>query len=156
MLLIGDSIPSEWLMERDSIPEMAVIWQFRTRDCLSCTFADDQVRRVQARFDGAIPFIAVQVGAPADSTVARGFFAARRLSPRLITISPKEHANRFGGANLPNLTVVHSGKVVWTTADQKSMTTEDVSLDSLIQLLRVPLLSGNELGQSLSEYRIIN
>lgn len=115
----------------------AVLWAFRTEDCLSCMGVDYDVRRVQARFGRSVPVIAIHVGSEEQSAIPRAYFRARRLRvDRTVTVAPGEFGERYPGTSLPALYLLQGRRIVWSTSSSGSTRATPVRLDSLVERLR--------------------
>jgi hypothetical protein len=129
-LIVGDTVPSEWI---DGTGTQALLWTFRTRDCLSCDELDRGIRRIQMEHGPTIPLLALHVGVPADSTIPRAFFRSRRVQvTSLRHIGEKSFQRRYPEAILPTLYLVRRGRVVWMSSSQGTYDAATPSLDSIL------------------------
>jgi hypothetical protein len=142
-LVPGDSVPALWIGGVGAGAGTPLVWVFRTEDCLTCQGLDYPLRRVQAAYGARVPLVAVHVGATADSTVARSYFARKRLNvSRLVTISPREFRRSFGEPGLPALYMVRDGRVAWSSNARIDPGAGPVRLDSLLRALRAETAVG--------------
>lgn len=149
------SVPVAWTAAGPHAEDStAVLWVFRTEDCLSCVGVDYDIRRVQARFGRAVPLIAVHVGSDADSVISRACLRTRRVNvDHAVRVSPRAFLEMYPGAALPGLYLLRGRKVAWSAASATGVTPERVQLDTLVQRLRQGLApaSGRELENALHE-----
>jgi hypothetical protein len=131
-------VPAEWAASGPTRGDStAVLWVFRTEDCLSCMAVDYDVRRVQARFGTAVPLIALHVGHPEQAAIPRAYFRARRLRvDRAVTLPPREFSARYPASPLPALYLLQGRRVVWSTAPRPGARAAPVRLDTLVERLR--------------------
>lgn len=138
VLAPGDPLPEAWLVApgADLREGTAVVWVFRSEDCLSCPDVDYPLRRLQARHGTEIPFVAVHVGGRHRESLAASFFRERRVAVRrAVTLDPRDFRREFGDPPLPALYVVEGGKVRWTSAGQGTGSYRTMQLDTLVQSL---------------------
>lgn len=120
-LVAGAALPDEWLSSPGRavhpIDGAAVVWVFRTSDCLSCQSIDYIVRRLYAAHGDSLPISAVHVGDPAGRALVDRFLTSRRVALNaVVTVPPREFAARFTPTALPVLLVVDDGVVGWSSA----------------------------------------
>jgi hypothetical protein len=135
-LAAGQAIPADWAgTTAAAASPAALVWVFRTEDCLTCQSADYALRRVQARFGERVPFLAVHVGTLGDSTIPKAFFRARRLRvDRLVTVSPRDFARQHGEAVVPSFLLLSAGTIVWSSARAGNPgVAGSIQLDTLVQ-----------------------
>ena len=132
------SVPAAWAMAGPAAGDStALLWTFRTEDCLSCMAVDYDVRRVQARFGPAVPLIAVHVGRREDSAIPRAYFRTRRLRvDRAVTVSPNEFRRLYPGVALPALALLRGRAIAWSTSSPAGRRAARVQLDTLVQRVR--------------------
>jgi hypothetical protein len=129
-LVVGDTVPSEWT---DGKGTQALLWTFRTRDCLSCDELDREIRRIQMEHRPTLPLLALHVGVPADSTIPRAFFRSRRVQVKSLRhIGERSFHRRYPEAILPTLYLVRQGRVVWMSTSQGTYDAATPSLDSIL------------------------
>lgn len=114
-LTAGAPVPAEWRV--GGAGAGAVVWVFRTEDCLSCIALDYPLRRLgRSRTDVAL--VTVHVGRPEDAEIPRAYLASRRLEPAAtVELTPRQFRRRFGDANLPMLLLAHRDTILWSNAE---------------------------------------
>lgn len=129
------SVPAAWTFAGPAAGDTtAILWAFRTEDCLSCMGVDYDVRRVQARFGPAVPLIALHVGSEGESAIPRAYFRTRRLRvDHTVTLAPGGFRELYPGVALPALFLLQGRRVAWSTAGTRSTR---IQLDTLVQRLR--------------------
>lgn len=120
-LVTGAALPAEWLPSPDKVDRSshrpAIVWVFRTSDCLSCQSIDYIVRRLYAAHGDSLPIMAVHVGDEAGRVLVDRFLTSRRVAlDAVVTVPPREFAARFAATALPVLLVVDDGVVRWSSA----------------------------------------
>lgn len=132
------TVPAAWTAAGPAPGDStAVLWAFRTEDCLSCMGVDYDVRRVQARFGAAVPLVALHVGHAEQAAIPRAYFRARRLRvDRTVTLPPGDFRARYGDAVLPALYLLQGRRVVWSTSPRPGQRVAGVQLDTLVQRVR--------------------
>lgn len=115
-LLPGEPLPSDWSADRTS-GRAAVVWVFRTKDCLSCQALDYSLRRLQRTYNDRVALVAVHVGRDADAGVPAAFFASRRLHTAVaVDVSPRRFRRRYGDVTLPVLLLARGDTIAWSSA----------------------------------------
>ena len=135
-LRVGTEVPATWRPEGGARPEVYLVWIARTRDCLSCQEIDFDLRRVQARFHGTVPLVALHVGAAEDEGVPRAFLRTRRVEAQVRTVSPRAFRRLHGDAVVPSLHLVRDGRIAWTSALRPRPGDGPVRLDTLVARAR--------------------
>jgi hypothetical protein len=137
----GEPVPREWLPlpggDAGTVsPGTALVWVFRTRDCMTCQSFDYTIRRLQAIYRDSVPFAAAHVGTEPEASVPEAFFTSRRIKvSRSSRHSPREFDRRFPGAALPALLVVREGHIVWSSVLPQGISTSE-QVDSIIRAAR--------------------
>ncbi|MBW3570188.1 MAG: hypothetical protein KY467_03705 [Gemmatimonadetes bacterium] len=132
-LTAGDALPAEW-KPADVDSGVALLWVFRTRDCLSCEEVDEHLRRVQREFGASVAIVAVHVGNARDATVPRSFFASRRVAlARQVRHTPREFRRTFGDVTLPAVLVASGSRIVWSSAGPASSALTPHRLDGVLR-----------------------
>ena len=130
-LRVGAAVPAAWRPSGPA-PRLHLVWIARTRDCLVCQELDFELRRVQSRFRGEVPLVAIHVGSRRDAGVPRAFLRGRRVDAEVRTISPRAFRRLHGDAGVPSLHLVHGGWLVWTSALRLGPGAPRVRLDTLV------------------------
>ena len=131
-------VPAAWALAGPAAGDTtAILWAFRTEDCLSCMAVDYDVRRVQARFGPAVPLIALHVGSKGESAIPRAYFRTRRVRvDRAVTLPPGEFRARYPGVVLPALYLLQGRRIAWSTASPPGTRVAPIQLDTLVRRLR--------------------
>lgn len=134
-------VPAAWTVAGPRAGDTtAILWAFRSEDCMSCLEVDYDLRRVQARFGSAVPLLAVHVGSVADSLVLIACLRTRRLrADRAVTVSPRAFREMYPEATLPGLYLLQGRRIAWSAASQGGAQTARVQLDTLVRRLRAGL-----------------
>jgi len=130
-LATGQPVPPEWRPQH-SAGRTAVIWVFRTEDCLTCQAFDYSLRRLQRAHAGEVALVAVHVGHRRDAEIPRAFFASRRLElAATAEIPPRRFRRRYGDAPLPALLLARGDTIVWSSASPGQPRLTLAGIDSL-------------------------
>lgn len=112
----GGMLPDGW-HSRAASAQPAVVWIFRTDDCLSCEAMDYSLRRLQRAYGDRVGLIAVHVGREADAGIPAAFFASRRLRTAAAVDVPRRTFRRvYGDVSLPVLLLVRGDTIAWSSA----------------------------------------
>lgn len=111
----GAPVPAGW-QARGAPGRPAVVWVFRTEDCLSCQSLDYSLRRLQRTRGDRVSLVAVHVGRTADAGIPAAFFASRRVrTSAAIDVTPRRFRRQFGDVTLPALLLVRGDTIVWSS-----------------------------------------
>lgn len=110
----------------------AVVWVFRTEDCLSCQALDYSLRRLQRTRGADVSLVAVHVGRASDGGIPAAFFASRRLDLAARTdVSPRRFRRAYGDVTLPVLLLVRGDTIAWSSAAPGEPRLTPARIDSL-------------------------
>lgn len=136
----ADTVPAAWLPVSHAHSGAALVWVFRTEDCLTCQGFDFALRRLQRTYGSAVPLAAVHVGHAAHASIPRAFFSRRRVVLSAETrIDPREFSRRYGEVAMPALLAVREGRIVWSSTVADSVPLTEARLDSLLRSFVAPL-----------------
>lgn len=131
----GEPVPAAW--GTDGRP--AIVWVFRTEDCLSCQALDYSLRRLQRTRGADVSLVAVHVGRESDSGIAAAFFASRRLALAARTdVSPRRFRRAYGEVTMPVLLLVRGDTIAWSSAAPGEPRLTPARIDSLLASQLLP------------------
>jgi hypothetical protein len=133
-LRAGDAVPAAWLPAERAGSGSALVWVFKTQDCLSCEAFDFTLRRLQRTYGRTVPLGTVHVGHAEHANIPRDFFTARRVAVAAETrISPGDFRRDYGEVTLPALLAVRGGRIVWSSAVAGPEPLTEARLDTLLR-----------------------
>lgn len=111
----GEVLPAAWRTLPGSGTD-AVVWVFRTDDCLTCQAMDYSLRRLQRTYGNRVALVAVHVGSEADASIPAAFFASRRLTTTAaMNIAPRDFRRVYGDVTLPVLLLAKGDTIAWSS-----------------------------------------
>lgn len=130
----GDAVPAAWMPEQAAGSGSALVWVFKTQDCLTCEAFDFTLRRLQRTYGRAVPLGTVHVGHAEHASIPRDFFTSRRVEVAAETrISPRDFQREYGEVTLPALLAVRDGRIVWSSAVAGPAPLTEARLDTLLR-----------------------